>query len=244
MGGYIRGVAFNGLITGALAWAGLSLLDVPYAAALGAWTAMAELIPYLGPLFAGALATGAGLLVSTGTAIEVAVLYTALQQLENHLLQPNIMHRQTHVPAGLVLFAFTAGFMVGGLLGALVAIPIAAATRVLVVHVVAPSWRNSLRASADRVRGRPDGANGQMTRNPAASRSAIRRLVMQPDRGEMTRNVATPRYVVARGVAPPSVESPQKRLPPRRPIRPLSNWVTSKPKPARQAAQQNAAAGV
>jgi hypothetical protein len=58
MGGYIRGVAFNGLIIGAVAWAGLSLVDVPYAAALGAWTAVAELIPYLGPLFAGALAAG------------------------------------------------------------------------------------------------------------------------------------------------------------------------------------------
>lgn len=119
---------------------------------------MAELIPYVGPLFAGALATGAGLLVSTGTAIEVAVLYTALQQFETHLLQPNIMHSQTRVPAGLVLFAFTAGFMVGGLLGALVAIPLAAAARVLVVHVAAPSWRNSLRSSADRLRERPVGA--------------------------------------------------------------------------------------
>jgi predicted PurR-regulated permease PerM len=145
MGGYVRGVVFNGLVTGALSWVGLWLLDMQYALALGAFTAVAELVPYFGALIAGALAAGAGLLISTSTAIQVVLLYTGLQQLENHLLQPNIMRSQTRVPAGVILFAFTAGFMVGGLLGGVVAIPIAAASRVFVVRVAAPSWRHSMK---------------------------------------------------------------------------------------------------
>ncbi len=141
MGGYLRGAAINGVIMGVVAWIGLRVAGVQFALALGVITALGELVPYIGAIAAGVLATAAGLLESPQKALEVLILYVVLQQAEGHLLTPNIMRSQTQVPAGLVLFAFTAGGMIGGLLGALVAIPLAAAARVAVMRVAVPAAR-------------------------------------------------------------------------------------------------------
>jgi predicted PurR-regulated permease PerM len=64
-----------------------------------------------------------------------------LSQLEGHLLTPNIMRSQTHVSQVLVLAALFAGGTLGGILGALVAIPLAGALKVLAVRIVAPAVR-------------------------------------------------------------------------------------------------------
>lgn len=77
-------------------------------------------------------------------------LYLVIQQLENYLVVPRVMQGQTDVSPALVIFALTCGFTLGGLLGALVAIPIAAAGRVLVLTVVAPAIRRRSLATAPR----------------------------------------------------------------------------------------------
>jgi predicted PurR-regulated permease PerM len=75
-------------------------------------------------------------------------LYTVLQQLESNLVAPNILSRATRTSQALVIFALVAGAAIGGLLGALVAIPLAGAAQVLVIRVIAPAVR--LRTGADR----------------------------------------------------------------------------------------------
>jgi predicted PurR-regulated permease PerM len=69
-----------------------------------------------------------------------------VQQSEGHVLTPNIMRSQTNVPQALVVIALFGGFAVGGVLGALVAAPIAGGAKVLVERVVAPAvrrWSNA-----------------------------------------------------------------------------------------------------
>jgi predicted PurR-regulated permease PerM len=141
MGGYVRGVAINAVIMGALAWLGLWLIGVNYAVVLGVLTMLGEPIPYNGPIVVAIPVIGVALLQSTTKAIFALALYTALEQFEGHILTPNIMESQTDVPQALVIFAIAAGAALGGLLGVLAALPLAAAIRVFVLRVVAPTER-------------------------------------------------------------------------------------------------------
>jgi predicted PurR-regulated permease PerM len=145
MGGYVRGVGINAAIIGALTWLGLLGLGVEYPLALAVLTAAGETIPYVGPLLASIPAVLVGLSYSPTTALLVAALYIVIQQTENLVIVPRVMQSQTDVSPALVIFALACGFAAGGLLGALVAIPIAAALRVLVLTVVAPALKGKER---------------------------------------------------------------------------------------------------
>lgn len=141
MGGYVRGVAINAVIMGALAWLGLRLIGVRYAVVLGVLTMLGEPIPYIGPIIVAIPVVAVALLESATKAVLALALYTALEQFEGHILTPNIMESQTDVPQALVIFAIAAGAALGGLLGVLAALPLAAAIRVFVLRVVAPTER-------------------------------------------------------------------------------------------------------
>lgn len=143
MGGYVRGAAINAVIMGVLAGIGLTLIGMPYPLVLGALTMLGEVVPIIGPVVVGLIVATLGLLESPTTALLALGLFTALQQIEGHLLTPNIMKRQTDLPQTLVLFAIVVGGALGGLVGILVSIPVAAALRVLVLRVIAPALRNS-----------------------------------------------------------------------------------------------------
>jgi predicted PurR-regulated permease PerM len=71
----------------------------------------------------------------------VLALYVAIQQLETHLLLPLIMRNQADLPPTLAIFAVLAGGYALGILGALIAIPVAGALRILVLRVLAPYVR-------------------------------------------------------------------------------------------------------
>lgn len=144
MGGYVRGAAINAVIMGTLAWIGLSLIGVHYAIVLGVLTMLGEPVPYIGPIVVAVPVILTALLQSPTKALFALILYTALEQLEGHILTPNIMRRQTRVPQTLVIFALVAGATLGGLIGVLVSIPIAGALHVLVTEVVAPAERRSV----------------------------------------------------------------------------------------------------
>ncbi len=142
MGGYLRGSVISGAITGVLAFVGLMLIHVKYALALGVLTFFGELIPVVGVIAVGALVIVVALFQSFTLALLALAVYTVILFLESHLLAPNIMRSQTTVSQVVVLFALVAGFEVGGVLGALVAIPLSAGIRILVIRVFAPGIRS------------------------------------------------------------------------------------------------------
>ncbi len=138
MGGYLRGAVLDGVIVGAIAYVGYLLIGVNYPVVLAALAALLEFLPTVGPLIAGAAAILVALLQSPLQALIVLLFIIGLQQLEYQLLVPNIMRSQTDISPLLVILALLLGNALGGLMGVLVAIPLAAALHVFVERVVAP----------------------------------------------------------------------------------------------------------
>jgi predicted PurR-regulated permease PerM len=141
MGGYVRGVCLTSLAVGSLTWIGLTLVGVPFALPLALVATVAEFIPYVGPVIAAVPGIAVAFLDSPHKALWALGVYVAVQQAEGHLLSPNILRRETDVPQALVIFALLAGGAVGGVLGAVVAVPVAGALKVLVEEVFAPMIR-------------------------------------------------------------------------------------------------------
>lgn len=141
MGGYVRGAALSGVFVGLLTWVALLIVGLEYRGALAVAAAVGEFVPYAGPIVAAAPAMLVALGTSPSTALIVALLYIGMQQLESYVIAPNVMKTQTDLHPALVILALAAGFSVGGLIGALAALPTFAALRVVVV-AVAPYLRS------------------------------------------------------------------------------------------------------
>lgn len=149
MGGYVRGAAMSGVFVGFLTWIALLVVGLEYRRTLALLAALGEFVPYLGPILAALPAILVAMSDSTSTAAVVAAIYVGLQQLESYVITPNVMKTQTNLHPALVILGLVAGFSVGGLIGALAALPLFAAARVLVL-AAAPAIRR--RAAAHRLR--------------------------------------------------------------------------------------------
>jgi putative permease len=141
MGGFVRGTLIDAAVVGVLVYVGASLLGVRFALVLAFISAVGELVPTVGPILAAIPAVALALLDSPTQALLVLALYVAIQQLETHLLLPLIMRNQADLPPTLAIFAVLAGGYALGILGALIAIPVAGALRILVLRVLAPYVR-------------------------------------------------------------------------------------------------------
>jgi predicted PurR-regulated permease PerM len=141
MGGYFRGAVIDGIIIAILTWLVLMGLGRPFAAPLAVIAGIGELVPYVGPIVAAVPAIALALLDSPQQALIVAVAYVAIQQIEGHIVTPLVMHSQTDITPGTVLFAVVAGYSIAGILGAIAAVPLFAAARVLVLRVLLPRTR-------------------------------------------------------------------------------------------------------
>jgi len=126
-GGYMRGQLIIALFHGISVSILLFILRVPLAAALGVLIFLGSFIPLVGLTVAGAFAVAvAGLEHGLTSAIVVAVAIIVLVQVEAHLLQPLIMSRSVEVhPLGIALAVIT-GTLLGGIVGALLAVPLVA----------------------------------------------------------------------------------------------------------------------
>lgn len=141
MGGWLLGQAMLSLVIGAASYLGLSLLGVRYALLLACIAAVGELIPNLGPIVAAIPAIVVAAFDSPLLALAVAGLYLLIQQLENHLLVPKVMERAVELHPFATLVALLAGAELLGVLGAILAVPVAAALAVLLDEVRAARAR-------------------------------------------------------------------------------------------------------
>ena len=118
-----------------------------YAFAFGVFFGLMELIPYVGPLLGALPPIIVALAQDPLMAVWVALLFLALQQLEGHVVAPNIFGRSLRLNPLLVIFALLLGGEIYGFVGALVALPIAAILRETVVylkdHLVFEPWGTS-----------------------------------------------------------------------------------------------------
>src|SRR5919108_6384800 len=136
--GYVRGQLLFSLImgtsAGVLLWVLGSLGIFPdgktYALFFGAWYAFAELIPYVGP----AIGAGPPVLIALFSgepldALWLTIAFTALQQIEGHIVAPTVFSQALRINPLLVIFALLLGGQVYGFIGAFIALPIAAIVR-------------------------------------------------------------------------------------------------------------------
>lgn len=112
------------LIIGVMTYIGLLILNLPFALSLALLAALFEIIPYVGPVLAAIPALILAFFISPLTALLVLALYVAIQQLEAHLLVPNIMRRAVGLNPVIAIIALLIGFKLGGLAGMIVAIPV------------------------------------------------------------------------------------------------------------------------
>jgi predicted PurR-regulated permease PerM len=139
VGGYVTGNLAISLIAGVTSTVVLLALGVPYAFALGLIVGLLDLIPLAGATIAAVIVTTVAFLDSTTSGIIVLVFFVVYQQLENHILQPLVYGKTVQLSPLAVLIAVLLGAKLAGVVGALVAIPIAGAIQVIVLDFL--EWR-------------------------------------------------------------------------------------------------------
>jgi predicted PurR-regulated permease PerM len=123
--GYISGNLLISVICGTATYIVLVILGVPFAGLFALFVAIADLIPLVGATLGAVVATAAGLLHSLTAGIVVIVFFVLYQQVENHVLQPLIFSRTVRLNPLTVILSIIVGVELAGLLGALMAIPVA-----------------------------------------------------------------------------------------------------------------------
>lgn len=142
IGGYFRGDVLDALLIGAIAYLGMRLIGVPFPLVIGLATFLGDLIPLVGPTIAQFLAAGIALTESPLQAAITLAFFLVLQQVDGNVTLPAITGGAARIPSLLIVFALVAGGLTGGVLGAIIAIPLFGAIRVVVVRVAAPIVRN------------------------------------------------------------------------------------------------------
>lgn len=142
VGRYVMGQVVLALCNGVLSFIYLSIIGAPFTAVLAFLAFLLSLIPLVGTLTGSVLIVAIclipGLGSSPATALAAAVYYIIYMQVEAYVLSPNIMNRAVQVPGVIVVTAALAGGSLLGILGALIAIPVAASALLIIRQVVVP----------------------------------------------------------------------------------------------------------
>jgi predicted PurR-regulated permease PerM len=129
--GYMAGNLLISAIAGIATFAFLFFADVPFRGVLGLWVAFADLIPLVGATLGAIPTVIVAFLHSVPAGIATIVFYVLYQQFENHVLQVTIMARTVDLNPLVVLVSVLLGVELFGLLGALLAIPVAGVVQVI-----------------------------------------------------------------------------------------------------------------
>jgi predicted PurR-regulated permease PerM len=151
--GYVRGQLLFSIIMGTTAGIALWIMGTigifpegrTYALVFGAWFGIAELIPYIGPAIGAAPPVLIALFSGDPLdALWLTIMFTALQQIEGHIVAPAVFSQALRINPLLVIFALLIGGRLYGFAGAFLALPLAAVLRETVVylreHLVLEPW--------------------------------------------------------------------------------------------------------
>ncbi|MBD8467732.1 AI-2E family transporter [Plantibacter flavus] len=139
VGRYVVGQVGLALVNGVLSFIFLSIIGAPFPPLLALLAFIGSMIPLVGTLSASIVNSALCLFVSPVTALIAIIYYLIYMQIEAYVLSPRIMNKAVAVPGALVVIAAFGGGALGGILGALVAIPVAASIIIIVQKVVFPS---------------------------------------------------------------------------------------------------------
>jgi predicted PurR-regulated permease PerM len=133
--GYVVGNTTTSVIAGIISGITLAILGVPFAAVFAVWVAMVDFLPLIGGLLAGVPTVAFALLHSPTAGIITAIVFLVYQQIENHVLNPVIMSRTVRLNPLWVILSVLAGAQLAGIIGALLAIPVAGALQVVALDL-------------------------------------------------------------------------------------------------------------
>lgn len=136
VGGFFRGQLFVAVVVGVLSSVGFAIIGLPFALVIGAIAGFFNLIPLVGPFIGGFL----GFLVGTITGgvdlgLKAAVVELIVQQLDNHVISPNVMRRAVQLHPATVMLAIFAGGALAGFWGVLLGVPTVAVVKLLLGHL-------------------------------------------------------------------------------------------------------------
>ncbi|MGA7055276.1 MAG: AI-2E family transporter [Mycobacterium sp.] len=138
VGAYVLGNVLISVIAGGATFIWLLAFNVPYPLLLGIFVALFDLVPVVGSTIAGVVVAAVALTVSLPVCIATTVFFVVFRLLEDYLLVPRIIGRVVKVPALITVVAVLIGGALLGIVGALVAIPVAAALLLLTEEVLYP----------------------------------------------------------------------------------------------------------
>jgi predicted PurR-regulated permease PerM len=142
--GYITGNIVISLIAGGAAFVVLEILRMPYAVALALVVSIFDLIPLIGASLGALVVIIVGLFVSPVTAAILVAYFVIYQQIENNVLQPLVYGRSVNLHPLVVFVAAVAGAQLLGILGALMAIPVAE-----IIRILGAEWLAARRGASD-----------------------------------------------------------------------------------------------
>jgi predicted PurR-regulated permease PerM len=138
IGGYLSGAFVVAFIATLTSYVFLLVIGMPYALALAIFVGLLDLIPLIGATIAAVVVSLVGFTESVTIGLACVAFYVAYQQFENYVIYPRVMRRAVDVPAPLTVVAALIGGALLGVVGALLAIPTAAAVLLIVRQVAIP----------------------------------------------------------------------------------------------------------
>jgi predicted PurR-regulated permease PerM len=138
VGGYVLGNLATSVVAGVTTFVWLVAFGIPYPVALAMFVAITDLIPLVGATIGAIGVAVVALFHGVVPGIATGAYYVAYQQFENYVLQPRVMKRTVDVAPVVTIVAALLGAALMGIIGALIAVPLAAAIQLLLTEVVFP----------------------------------------------------------------------------------------------------------
>lgn len=138
IGGFVSGALTVAFVAALTSYIFLLIVGMPYALALAVFVGLLDLIPLVGATIAAVVVSLIGFTESVTVGLACLVFYVAYQQFENYVAYPRVMRRAVDVPAPMTVVAVLLGGALLGVVGALLAIPTAAAILLVVRQVAIP----------------------------------------------------------------------------------------------------------
>jgi predicted PurR-regulated permease PerM len=146
IGGYVSGNIAVSIIAGVASFIFLRIFGIPFAAALAIWVGIADLIPTVGATLGALAAASVAFFSSIADGVATIIFFIVYQQVENYIIVPRVMKKAVDLSPAMVIISVLIGGSLAGFAGALLALPIAAAAKV----VLRDLWlRDRLVHSAD-----------------------------------------------------------------------------------------------
>ncbi|HSW10476.1 MAG TPA: AI-2E family transporter [Bacillota bacterium] len=135
LGAFVRSQLLIAGMTGLVSALALFALGLDFALLLGLFIGVTNVIPYLGPILGAIPAVILAMAESPGLAVKTVIALTAIQQLETAVIQPRVVGGSVGLHPVLVIFAVLAGARLAGVPGVLLAVPVAAVAKVLLLYL-------------------------------------------------------------------------------------------------------------